>query len=553
MVARHCCATVRTAAGRGSTSPSAAAIGTLLICVVLGMFDPYYMVFGALVLLTAGALAAVARRMWRPLVSAALVTIGGGVVLLVNSIPTFLWRMDHGANPEAVVRPITDLDTYALRPIQLVAPVPDHRLGPLAHLSELLTRPGQQSEPYQYLGLVAVVGVGVALISLLVWAAGRRSARLKDGAGAGALIVVLAAFGVMGGLSWLAFTGGLAQIRSWNRVAIVIAFLGLVALAPFLDAGLDWLRRRHWPRLALTALAVVFVGLALFDQIGKGMVPDPRQNEAEWNSDADFVAAIEQQLPAGAMVYQLPYLPWPEGPGSYGVSNQDMWRGFLHSDNLRWSFAGMRGRAADWQEYTSRQPTPDMVDAVTAAGFDGIYLDRAGYPDQTVENDIRAHLGGTEPLVSADGRLVFFDLRPHRAQMVAATGADAVTQLGQETLYRPRVEYRDGFAPRTFASTEVEHGGRAKDTMVIVNDAKTPFTGQLTFNVNSYSPGDHHLTVHTPQGDTTLVISPDGGAYSVPITAAPGTTTVTLTTDAPEVPIGYRDLSFNLVDAFVVR
>jgi phosphoglycerol transferase len=431
--------------------------------------------------------------------------------------------------------------------------VPDHRLSPLAHLSALLSRPGQQSEPYQYLGLVAVVGVAVALVSLLVWGAGRRSARLKDAAGAGALIVVLAAFGVMGGLSWLAFTGGLAQIRSWNRVAIVIAFLGLVALAPLLDAGLDWLRRRHWPRIALAGLAVLLVGFALFDQIGKGMVPDPRLNQAEWTSDGNFVAAIEQRLPAGAMVYQLPYLPWPEGPGSYGVTNQDMWRGFLHSNDLRWSFAGMRGRQSDWQEYTSRQPTPDMVDAVTAAGFDGIYLDRAGYPDQTVENDIRTALGGAEPLVSADGRLVFYDLRPHRDQMVAAKGADAVAQLGQQTLYRPRVEYRDGFAPRTFASADVEHGARSRNTMDIVNDAKTPFTGQLTFNVNSYSPGDHHLTVHTPQGDTTVVITPNGGAYSIPITVAPGTTTVTLTTDAPEVPIGYRDLAFNLVNAFVVK
>ena len=57
--------------------------------------------------------------------------------------------------------------------------------------------------------------------------------------------------------------------------------------------------------------------------------------------------------------------------------------------------------------------------------------------------------------------------------------------------------------------------------LAIVNDAKTPFTGHLTFHANSYSPGDHHLTVHTPQGDTTLVITPNGGAYSVPITAAP--------------------------------
>ena len=64
-------------------------------------------------------------------------------------------------------------------------------------------------------------------------------------------------------------------------------------------------------------------------------------------------------------------------------------------------------------------------------------------------------------------------------------GADGVTKLGQETLYRPRVEYRDGFAPRTFGSPDVEHGARRHNTMLIVNDAPTPYDGQLTFSVNS--------------------------------------------------------------------
>ncbi len=212
----------------------------------------------------------------------------------------------------------------------------------------------------------------------------------------------------------------------------------------------------------------------------------------------------------------------------------------------------MRGRDADWQEYTSRLPTADMVDAITAAGFDGIYLDRQGYADRTVESDIQTHLGGAAPMVSADGRLVFFDLRPHRAELEATLGTDGLAMLGQETLHRPRVEYRDGFAPRTFGVPDVEHGARQHNTLALVNDTDTPYEGQLTFSVNSYSPGDHQLTVRTPDGvDHTVTISPDGNAYTVPITVPPGESTVTMTTDAPEVPVGYRNLAFNLTNAFV--
>ena len=380
--------------------------------------------------------------------------------------------------------------------------MPNHRISTLAHLSELLTRPGAQSEPYQYLGIIAVIGVAIALVSLLVRAAGRRSPGLGERAGAGALIVVLAAFAITGGLSWLAYTGGLAQIRSWDRVAILIGFFGLVALAPFLDAGARWLRARGLPRWGAVGLGVVLVGLALFDQIGTGMVADPRANAAEWSSDQQFVSAIESRLPADAMVYELPYIPWPEGGTVGGVVDQDMWRGYLHSDHLRWSFAGMKGREADWQEYTTRQPTPDMVDAITAAGFDGIYLDRAAYGDTTIEDGIKTALGGQAPLVSSNGRLVFFDLRAHHDELVERLGVDGVARLSDQTLLRPRVEYRDGFAPRTSGSPDVEHGARSTDTMLVVNDAATPFNGQLTFSVNSYieSPEIRHRPEGTLAG-----------------------------------------------------
>ena len=526
----------------------------LVSCVVLGSFDTYYTVFGALVIAVAGAAAALARRAWRPVLSAGLVVALTGFVLVLNSIPTLLWQRAHGVNVEVARRPIDDLDTYALRPVQLIAPVPGHRLAPLAHLSELLTRPGAQSEPYQYLGLAAVVGIAVALGALAIWVAGRRTTALRQQASAGVLIVVLSACGVAGGLSWLAYTAGLAQIRSWNRVAILMAFLGLVALAPLLDAGVAKLRARRWPPAALGALAVVVVGLALFDQIGTGMIADPRQSEAAWDSDSDFFAAVEQQLPTAADVYVLPYLPWPEGGTTAGVVDQDLWRGFLHTDDLRWSFAGMRGRQADWQEYTTRLPTPDMVDAITAAGFSGIVLDRRGYPDDSVETAIATRLGGAAPMLSADGRLVFFDLRPHRDALVAALGAEATQRLGVETLHRPRVEYGEGFAPRTFGVPDLEHGARGRNVLHVVNDTDAAFDGQLTFSVNSYSPGDHQLTVRTPDGgDHEVTITPEGNTYSIPITAPPGTSHVVLTTDAPEVPVGYRDLAFNLVNAFVVR
>ena len=216
----------------------------------------------------------------------------------------------------------------------------------------------------------------------------------------------------------------------------------------------------------------------------------------------------------------------------------------------------MRGRDADWQEYTTRQPVPAMVDALDGGRLrrhrarpPGLRRSAASRPRSPPP------LGGEQPLVSADGRLVFFDLRPHRDQLEATLGADGVARLGDETLHRPRVEYRDGFAPRTFGVPDVEHGARRSNTLLVVNDTDQPYQGQLTFSANSYSPGDHRLTVRTPDGvDHDVTITPDGNAYSIPITVPPGTSRRCCSPPTPpRCPVGYRDLAFNLVNAFVTR
>ena len=80
--------------------------------------------------------------------------------------------------------------------------------------------------------------------------------------------------------------------------------------------------------------------------------------------------------------------------------------------------------------------------------------------------------------MSANGRFVVLTISaPTGPHLEATLGTDAVTRLGDETLHRPRVEYRDGFAPRTYASTELEHGARRRNTLLVVNDTDAAVPG----------------------------------------------------------------------------
>jgi phosphoglycerol transferase len=119
------------------------------------------------------------------------------------------------------------------------------------------------------------------------------------------------------------------------------------------------------------------------------------------------------------MVFQLPYAPFPEPLLVGRMEPYELFRGYLHSRTLRWSYGTMKGRAGDlWQRSVCALPTPDLVRTVALAGFDGIYVNRKGYLDRgmQLEAELRSELG-VSPLVSGDGSLSFFDMTKYAAQL----------------------------------------------------------------------------------------------------------------------------------------
>ena len=107
---------------------------------------------------------------------------------------------------------------------------------------------------------------------------------------------------------------------------------------------------------------------------------------------------------------QLPYLKVPEGyPPPGAMNDHDPFRGYLHSESLRWSYGAMKGRSADILACLREARVTVLVDAARAWGYDAIWIDRVGYPEGTgdVEAGLRVAMGGTE-IESPDGRFVTF-------------------------------------------------------------------------------------------------------------------------------------------------
>ncbi|HMS87130.1 MAG TPA: hypothetical protein PKE56_01710 [Acidimicrobiales bacterium] len=367
----------------------------------------------------------------RLLAAAAVVAVMVGT-FAVLSVPTLLYYREHGSNEVAARRFTTESEWYGLKLTRLVLPEPGHRVGFLSDLGEAAQEDTLlRSERGQALGILGTIGfAGLAYAALTRRRGGEptpesapwdRSA-LRDSGVVNSLVAV--AFGTIGGFSVILALAGFGQVRVWNRIVLFVAFFAMVEVLSRSEQLLARLERRRpaLPRVALAAVAVAVLAFGLVDGI-----PPPRLSyaeiEARHASDRAFVAAIDDVLPDGAAVFQVPVLDFPETIPPGRMEDYDPLRAYLaDTGTLRWSYGAVKGRPeADWQARVRDDVgLLGALPGLLGLGFEGLWVDTWGYGDGSADGAQVARLPaelGVSPLRSPDGRFLFFDLRPYRERL----------------------------------------------------------------------------------------------------------------------------------------
>lgn len=396
---------------------SLATVG-MVVAIVGASASYYYSSLTVVMVAAATLLAALVRRRRQAVVSGAVVLALLTVGVVATLAPSIAYRIEHGPNEVAGQRGVSESEIFALKLTQLVLPIEDHRLSFLGRRSASYAEAapfGELGRPV-HLGLVA--SLGFAWLLVVAVASVSRASGWKPGAPYHQVATAnLLAFliGTVGGVSALIAATLTPQLRAWNRISVFIGFFALVAVG----LGLSWLGERLGRETSARAGFAVLLGAILtvgvLEQTSPASVPAYATIRSEYESDAHFVAQIERVMPRAAAIYQLPYVQFPEAGLGSQLGDYDLARPYLHSDDLRWSFGAMKGRpsvpAALATERVER-----LLPAASRAGYEGLYIDRAGYPDRAarLEAEVSALLGGVEPLVSDNGRMSFFDLRRRR-------------------------------------------------------------------------------------------------------------------------------------------
>jgi hypothetical protein len=313
------------------------------------------------------------------------------VAFVATYAPTLIDRTTGGDEAVLLTRDYADGEIYALKPIELAIPPPAHRVswfGSLGSVYRSSTQaPGEF--PGAYLGVLSVVALGWLFVSAWRhWRAGRGALRPAGPA----LVIWIGIVAVVGGLHGALALMGVDEFRASNRYSVVILAVSLLFLSGQLTRL--WPQGRPARAIALTGLAAVVV-LGIVEQTPRLRSRAEAERLARTVAeDQQFARTLETSLPAGTAVFQLPAVPFPEQPTVGAMTDYALFRPFLHSETLRFSYGSMaRTKQARWASMVSRLPPDQFIQALEAAGFGAVYLNRSAFPDRgaTLINALVSH------------------------------------------------------------------------------------------------------------------------------------------------------------------
>jgi phosphoglycerol transferase len=343
-----------------------------------------------------------------------------------------------------------------------------------------------------------------------------------------------------GGISSLVVYVIHPQIRCWGRLSVFIAFFSLFALLLRVDSQV----RGAGARAGLLAGLLIF---GLLEQTSPAQAPNYARLKADFENDGDLVARIERRLPAGAAVFQLPYVPFPEALPVYELQDSTQLRPYLHSRALRFSYGAMKGRPEDWAAELADEPVPSLLRGVTAAGFTGLMLNRAGYPDRGAALEAAVtSLVGEAPLASRDGDVTFFDLRPLSDRLASTTPPGELARLRESILKPIRCVWGEGFFAEERSPTARWRWAGTEARLEIANGSAQECLVTLEAAFGARGGGTVHVT--WPDGRREQL--PLGVRWTRSVRLRPGDNVVAFSTDLPRVPSpgDPRDLHLMFVD-----
>ncbi len=331
--------------------------------------------------------------------AACAVIAAAAIAFGLMMLDTWLYGMEFGPSSGAVVREYKWLEIYGLKMVDFFIPPINHLSASFrAFSANHQTASVLQSEG-SYLGIAGIASLLLLLGSTAWNVIHRKEHPIPLQAWQ---VMWILAMSTTGGLNAIIGSLGFAMFRATQRYSVVV--LAIVLLYAVRKLSEQPILRGRFGVYAAIGLALII----LWDQIPQPPSAKERTLIAiQVDADRQFVAKMEEALPVGAMVFQIPIMEFPESPAP-GIPPYDHFRPYLYSKHLRFSFGSMKGRPdTAWQQELAGKDLKSVISTLREKGFSAIYINRNGFPDKGAALlDALHQLGFDKRIDSATGDLV---------------------------------------------------------------------------------------------------------------------------------------------------
>lgn len=376
------------------------------LAIIVGFGQLYYAFFSLIVMAVALLFRLIKKKSFKVLIREGIIVYITSICFLIGIFPKIFYGWRQGKNLVAGIRVPMESELYGMKIIELLMPVSYSRVGKLREFTEKYVTSGVwvSENTLSSLGIVS----SIAFIFICCWLVYFFFAELVRNdytekmqlVSISTLILVL--FCTVGGFGTIFNFLVSPQIRAYNRASIVINCLVLTAAAITMQ--------RITKKKLLMVTGIVLVAVAIYDQVL--IMPNGWQESAKIQQEEyeSFFSSIEEELGKGAMVYELPYMNFPESPGIYNMLDYTHFLGYIFTDDIYWSYGGVIGRDETAKElYIDEGMSTRFLQGIKEAGFDGLYIDTYGFEDQGKEiTGFYKKLIKSEPIISSDGRFFLY-------------------------------------------------------------------------------------------------------------------------------------------------
>jgi phosphoglycerol transferase len=355
---------------------------SLFLLFLLGQINVYSTLFSALVLLSF-----IIASLFLSFSFDSIKNLLYGVFVLLLTqllvyVPSVIWILKNGSNSDAISRTAADSEIYGLKFIQLILPHPGHRFGGFSELNQKYstTAPLVNENISSSLGILSTIGMIILILSFLK--PKLQSIDLEKYF-FGVAFIVIFSFASIGGLGSVFSYMVTPQIRAWNRLLPILAFISVFIfireLLKFIEKNCKNIQNQSLIVVVLSAILI----FGVWDQTSKSCQECLNSASLAYDSDRSSSEFIEKIAPTNSSFYQMPFVSFPGHMKIGEVSAYTHLFGYLFAEkNFYWSFGTIRGRQGnDFFETLSREPLSKQVSTATAMGFNYIYLDTRGYPN----------------------------------------------------------------------------------------------------------------------------------------------------------------------------